>query len=472
VTDTLPAGLALVSADGLTRAPGFICSAVGQQITCTLHVWQNLNPGDVHEIEVVARVGSNVAGLNATIPLVNTATAATPNDRDASNNTSAPVTVYVQGPLAGAPTSVGTNVTVQPTDNNNVPQAITVRFSSVTAAGHTTANPVVPPPAAPPRFQFRSVAYDIVTTATVVPPIEVCFTGIDFRANDLIWHAGSILPLAAHTVRTSTQICAIVSSLSPFGVVTPVNQAPSADAGIYPPFEATSPAGATVTLTGVGSDPDGDPLTFTWSEGSMPLGTGAQITVGLSLGMHDVTLTVADGFGGVASSTMRVFVHDTTPPVLTLPPNVMADAISPAGAPVIYLASASDIADPTPSVACTPSSGSVFSIGTTAVTCTAADDSGNSSRGTFNVHVRGAVDQVLALIDKTLSMVNQPELKSALKARLGEALEMLMAKRPSAACRPLNTYIALVSRANTLTPALRAELISDATRIKAVIGCR
>src|SRR5207245_1444021 len=51
------------------------------------------------------------------------------------------------------------------------------------------------------------------------------------------------------------------------------------------PAEATSAAGATVLLDGTGStDPDGDPLTYTWREGATTLGTSSTLSVPLPIG--------------------------------------------------------------------------------------------------------------------------------------------------------------------------------------------
>lgn len=79
---------------------------------------------------------------------------------------------------------------------------------------------------------------------------------------------------------------------------------------------------------------------------------------------------------------------DTTPPVLTMPAGISAEATSPAGASVNYpLPAATDNTDPAPSVSCSPVSGSIFPLGAATVTCTATDASGNSSSGSFTVTV-------------------------------------------------------------------------------------
>jgi hypothetical protein len=73
--------------------------------------------------------------------------------------------------------------------------------------------------------------------------------------------------------------------------------------------------------------------------------------------------------------------------VLTLPTVPLTEAVNAGGAPIMFAATAVDIADPTVTVVCTPGAGSVFAPGTTQVSCTARDDSGNEATGLFNVVV-------------------------------------------------------------------------------------
>jgi Tol biopolymer transport system component len=164
---------------------------------------------------------------------------------------------------------------------------------------------------------------------------------------------------------------------------------------------------------------------------------------------------------------------DTTAPELKVPADLTVDATSPNGATVSYSASATDDVDPTPTVECSPASGSVFPIGTTVVSCTATDDAGNSASGTFNVTVRGAAEQIVRLIDKTLEFLGLPTLEAALKARLQTAANALIAKNKTLACSALKLYIAAVKvlPPRLLTAAQKDELVGDANRIRAVIGC-
>jgi len=100
---------------------------------------------------------------------------------------------------------------------------------------------------------------------------------------------------------------------------------PVADAGPDQTVECSGPNGAEVTLDGSGStDPDGDPLTFTWTG---PFGSmmGETIYAYLPTGTHTITLTVEDTSGNSDSDTVNVTVVDSTPPSLSvsLSPNIL-----------------------------------------------------------------------------------------------------------------------------------------------------
>jgi HYR domain-containing protein len=82
-----------------------------------------------------------------------------------------------------------------------------------------------------------------------------------------------------------------------------------------------------------------------------------------------------------------VNVVDTTPPALTLPANISANATGNSQAAVSYSATANDLVDGSVPVTCVPPSGSSFPVGTTTVNCSATDAHGNIAKGTFTVHV-------------------------------------------------------------------------------------
>jgi hypothetical protein len=78
---------------------------------------------------------------------------------------------------------------------------------------------------------------------------------------------------------------------------------------------------------------------------------------------------------------------DLTAPVITVPADITTEATSSSGAVVTYGVTVEDETDATPSLSCTPASGSTFPVGTTTVTCTASDAAGNTASATFTVTV-------------------------------------------------------------------------------------
>ena len=103
-----------------------------------------------------------------------------------------------------------------------------------------------------------------------------------------------------------------------------------------------------------------------------------------------VTCSVTDSAGASASGGFDVTVVDTTAPVLAgMPGDQSLTTSDPRGAIATYSSpTASDIVDPSPTVACSRASGSTFDVGLTTVTCTATDARGRSSSASFTVDVR------------------------------------------------------------------------------------
>jgi hypothetical protein len=96
----------------------------------------------------------------------------------------------------------------------------------------------------------------------------------------------------------------------------PANRPPVAAAG-SDQVVFTSGCATTVVLDGSqSSDPDGDPLTFTWT-GDLFTATGPSASVNLLPGNYTFTLTVTDGRGGSATDTVNVTVSDNVGPEIT-----------------------------------------------------------------------------------------------------------------------------------------------------------
>jgi hypothetical protein len=79
---------------------------------------------------------------------------------------------------------------------------------------------------------------------------------------------------------------------------------------------------------------------------------------------------------------------DTTPPVISVPEDIIAEATGPEGRIVNYNTNATDIVDGNVATICNPISGSMFALGQTRVECTASDTAGNDAKNEFVITVR------------------------------------------------------------------------------------
>jgi len=145
--------------------------------------------------------------------------------------------------------------------------------------------------------------------------------------------------------------------------------------------EATSSSGAPVTFSVSASDDDGgDPaIVCTPPEGTFAIGNTPV----------ECTATDPDDATDFAVQSFTVTVQDTTPPVFGPMPSPPSVEAGPGGTAAVSWTNptATDAVDTSVTVGCTPASGSSFSVGTTQVTCTAADDFNPPTTGNFDVTV-------------------------------------------------------------------------------------
>ncbi|MFN8396141.1 MAG: HYR domain-containing protein [Bacteroidia bacterium] len=120
---------------------------------------------------------------------------------------------------------------------------------------------------------------------------------------------------------------------------------------------------------------------FTVSQAS-GLPSGSDFPVGVTLN----TFVVTDASGNTASCSFNVTVLDGEAPVVSCPASLsVSSAPGQCNAVATYSASATDNCSAT--VSLSPASGSVLPVGTTTVTATATDPSGNAATCTFTVTV-------------------------------------------------------------------------------------
>jgi hypothetical protein len=190
--------------------------------------------------------------------------------------------------------------------------------------------------------------------------------------------AGSTFPLGTTTVTCRVTDSAGNSASGTFRVNVRDTTAPTISVPADQTIEATGESGATVSFNAAAKDAVDGAIT--------PICTPRSGSV-FGLGSTTVTCRATDNAGNAASASFNIIVRDTTPPVLSLPANMTVEASGPSGATVSFSATAKDAVDGAITPSCTPRSGSLFSVGSTTVICSAADRAGNSTSGSFTVLV-------------------------------------------------------------------------------------
>src|SRR6185436_2502869 len=114
------------------------------------------------------------------------------------------------------------------------------------------------------------------------------------------------------------------------------------------------------------------------------------------VGTTTVTSTATDASGNTASCSFTVTVLDTQNPVITCPGNLVltADPGACSRSNVIFVVSATDNCS-VANLVSSPPSGSTFPVGTTTVTSTATDASGNQNSCSFTVTVLDTQNPVI-----------------------------------------------------------------------------
>jgi hypothetical protein len=269
-------------------------------------------------------------------------------------------------------------------------------------------------------------------------PYPVGSTAIRWTATDA---AGN----TATAVQTVTVVDAEAPSVTPPAAVTVGNDLGRGDAAVDPGTAIAADNCSGVAVAGTRSD-------------------GAALDAPYPVGTSTITWTATDPSGNVATAGQQVTVEDVEAPTIAVPASLTADATSPAGAVVTYASSAADNVG-VESFGCAPASGTAFAIGTTTVTCTAADAAGNAETATFVVAVRGAADQLADLVDALT--------EQSLRAKAQAAQAAAARGNTAAACNILGALLNQVDalEGKKLTTAQAEEIRSRVASTRGVLGC-
>ena len=261
--------------------------------------------------------------------------------------------------------------------------------------------------------------------------------------------SGTTFPLGATTVNCTAKDAANNPSTNTTSFKITVSDQSGPTVGPHGDITAaaTSAAGAAVAYTPPSASDNVDPSpTVTCAPAS---GTT------FPLGATTVNCTAKDAANNPSTNTtsFKITVSDQTPPVVSVPGPLGVEADGPGGTNVSYVVSAQDFDTPLPpsSIACSPASGSLFSLGTTIVGCTAKDAANNVSQPkTFTVTV----------VDTTAPGINAPDASFTATSASG-----LLRSDP-----PITAYLAKISASDlvsavTLTTSLPETLPIGDTKL-------
>jgi hypothetical protein len=311
--------------------------------------------------------------------------------------------------IAGGPLVVSSGGTGPGTPGSITVEAVAVGAAAVTV-GHYAADP-----AAPVTFNSGGQFFDVfVAPGSAISSLTIttCTAG----ANLAFWFDGLTWQLASDQTYNAVTGCVAVT--------VNAHTAPTV-AQLTGTYFAAAIDWQAPSTTATASTTGGPYVLGSWTNKSVvvtlnakdePGGSGVATLIyavnGAMTTIHDATASVpiiADGESvitfhatdraGNAETEQRVVVKiDRIPPTLSLPAPIVAEADRPSGAPVSFTATATDPVDGANPVTCTPSSGAVFPLGDTLVSCSVSDAAGNVATGSFRVTVRDTTPPVITSI--------------------------------------------------------------------------
>ena len=214
----------------------------------------------------------------------------------------------------------------------------------------------------------------------------------------------------------------------------------------------------------VASDNCTAPLTITKSRND-----GEPIDAPYPVGTTIVTWTAIDAFGNASSAEQKVTVVDVEDPTIQAS-DVTVNAASPLGATVSYTVTSHDNVAVV-SVTCDKASGTNFPIGSSSVSCTAADAAGHTATATFTVHVLDAAAQLTNLIAYVRGLGAPNGTTNPLVNPLLTAFEQLGVDN-HVSCVKLNDFLAMIPKKGRVIPFDATSFMTiEATRIMNVLGC-
>jgi hypothetical protein len=236
-----------------------------------------------------------------------------------------------------------------------------------------------------------------VTVVDTTPPVLMGLTAQSLEATDPDGATATFEVTAQDTVDGAVTVACSAMSGSPFplGPTTVACSAEDAQknraAGsfVVTVVDTTGPELAGLAdQTLEASGPDGAPAAFDVTASDLVDGISPVVCDPVTgsmfpLGPNKVTCESTDSAKNTTSDGFTITVVDTTPPVLSVPPDMSVTGVD--GTLVTFDVTAQDAVNGDVAVQCIPASGTAFALGATTVSCEAADVAGNIAQGSFFV---------------------------------------------------------------------------------------
>lgn len=306
------------------------------------------------------------------------------------------------------------------------------------------------------------VGQHVITTTQDVPAGTMLGPGsytIHLTAND-----GSSNNGGAGNTTTKDVVFTVKDTTAPI-ISCPANVTANTDPGTCSatvnPGTATATDNCDTNPTVVGTRSDNQPLNAAYPKGTTT-----------------ITWTATDHASPANQSSCQqtVTVADHEPPTISCPSSFTLEPTCPSGAVGTYTTpvGSDNCAGATTNLTAGFASGSVFPIGTTTVTYTVTDASGNSASCSFTVTVKS----VFQTIEDLKTSVNSSSLsgtqKQGLIAKLNAAEDALNQGHPNTACQKLADFINSVQNNishGDVSAAVGNAWISTASHIRNTLGC-
>ncbi|MFL6275770.1 MAG: HYR domain-containing protein, partial [Blastocatellia bacterium] len=389
ITDAVPANTTFVSAVVTTGSGWTIPSppAVGGTGTVTF-TKATVAAGETAVFTMVVKVDAATPN-NSTITNTATAATVTTDSNSGNNSATATTTVIAQADLAVTksdspdPVCVNGNLTytINFVDNGPGPGLSTtvtdavpvnttfVSASVMTGTGWSTSQPAV---GGTGNVVFSKANVANGETATFIMVVKVNAGTMHGTTISNSVTAASSIPDPTpgnNTAMATTTVDPIAPTITcPAPIIIPALSGQCAAPATFAPTTSDNCAVASVVCSPA-------------SGSSFPVGTTT------------VMCTATDTAGNTASCSFTVKVNDTQPPTFPNGCPAMISTVTPITCPlttsqtVTYATPAIMDNCPGATVTCVPPSGSVFTTGTTSVTCTATDTAGNTATCSFAVRI-------------------------------------------------------------------------------------